>query len=60
MSEKEDTTRYVPDWETECQNCGQAPTVTVEENGVVTHRLDLCGPCTWGDADTLDTETWNN
>ena len=32
-----------PDWEGQCENCGQSPT----------HPLTgLCGPCTFGEAET--------
>jgi hypothetical protein len=32
------------DWNTECQNCGQVPTV---------HPTQLCGPCCFGEAETF-------
>ena len=31
-------------WDGECENCGQSPTV---------RATGLCGPCTFGEADTL-------
>jgi len=34
-----------PDWNTPCEVCGQVPTVPL---------TGLCGPCTWGEADTVD------
>lgn len=33
-----------PDWSGKCENCGASP--IVPETG-------LCGPCTWGEADTV-------
>lgn len=33
-----------PDWTSECEVCGQSP--TVPETG-------MCGPCTFGEADTI-------
>ena len=33
-----------PDWEGECENCGEKPIVPI---------TGLCGPCTWGEADTI-------
>lgn len=33
-----------PDWETPCEVCGQTPTVPL---------TGLCGPCTFGEADTV-------
>ncbi len=32
-----------PDWEHECENCGQTPIVPI---------TGLCGPCTFGEAAT--------
>ena len=49
----------VPDYETPCTNCGQVPTVTSETtDGVQVIHLESCGPCTWGDASTIDPENW--
>ena len=31
-------------WDGECEVCGQSPTV---------RATGLCGPCTWGEADTI-------
>jgi len=33
-----------PDWDHECEVCGQTPVVPV---------TGLCGPCTFGEADTI-------
>ena len=33
-----------PDWDGECEVCGQSPVVPV---------TGLCGPCTFGEADTI-------
>lgn len=50
----------VPDYDSECENCGQSPVVTIEnESGDVIHRVGLCGPCCWGDSDCLDPDNWN-
>ena len=40
MSEDPDLT---PDWETPCEVCGEVPTVPA---------TGMCGPCTFGEADT--------
>ena len=34
---------FQPDWDTPCMNCGELPIVPV---------TGLCGPCTYGEADT--------
>ena len=48
----------VPDYESNCSNCGQSPVVTIEENGKVVHSTDMCGACTWGESDCIDPENW--
>lgn len=50
---------YEPDYETPCSNCGQVPTVTLVKDHMVVHHVELCGPCCWGEAETLDPDTWN-
>jgi lysyl-tRNA synthetase class I len=51
--------KWVPNYEVKCENCGQVPTVTgVDKNGNVVKFADLCGPCTWGEAATLDPKNW--
>jgi hypothetical protein len=47
-----------PDWETPCVNCGTTPTVTITSAGNMIHHTQLCGPCCWGEADTLDPSNW--
>lgn len=53
--------RYEPDYEVECENCGQTPCVTgvcITTKRVV-YESDMCGPCTFGTAAALDIEWWN-
>lgn len=50
---------YKPDYTHKCVNCGQTPVVTGVRNGKVVYQGELCGPCTWGEARTLDPLTWN-
>jgi len=50
---------YVPDYEHECQNCGQTPVVTiVDENDEVIENFEMCGPCLFGEAACLDPKEW--
>lgn len=49
---------YEPDWGTPCENCGQVPTVTGVKDGKVVLYTEMCGPCTWGEAETIDPEKW--
>lgn len=36
-----------PDFEHQCENCGHSPIVPL---------TNMCGPCTWGEVETLDGE----
>lgn len=52
--------KFEPDYDTKCENCGQVPTVTLVKNGVLDTHWEMCGPCVFGTAKTLDESTWNN
>lgn len=50
---------YKPDYKHGCENCGQVPVVTVvDPAGQVVLETGLCGPCAWGEAETIDPATW--
>lgn len=49
---------WKPNYKTPCQNCGQTPTVTAVKDGKVVYDNKMCGPCTWGEAETIDPENW--
>ncbi len=36
---------FAKDWTRGCQNCDQKPVVNM---------TGLCGPCTWGESDTIN------
>jgi hypothetical protein len=59
MSEIIEIDKYVPDYKHCCENCGQKPVVTGVRNGKTVYQGAMCGPCTWGEAKTLDPSTWN-
>ena len=40
-----------PDWTKKCEVCGADPIVPV---------TGMCGPCTWGEADTMNGEWWDD
>ena len=40
-----------PDWTNPCEVCGAFPIVPV---------TGLCGPCTWGEADTVNGGWWDD
>lgn len=48
-AEQKDQVR--PSWTRECEVCGQTPVVPT---------TGLCGPCTWGEADTVAGGWWND
>ncbi len=41
---------FRPDWKNECDVCGQKPIVSA---------TGLCGPCTWGESDTMNGAWWD-
>lgn len=55
------TVYYEPDPNDACIACGQSPTVMVVNaaTGEQETHLHLCGPCCWGEAETVDPSTWN-
>lgn len=59
MNKRKQADGYRPDYNGRCEVCEQSPVVTLVENGKVTLRTGMCGPCTWGEAETLDPDTWN-
>ena len=51
---------YEPDYDSNCEACGDSPTVTVVKDGKTIASIGLCGPCTWGEAGMLDPDKWND
>ena len=56
--------RFEPNYDRPCMCCGNTPTVNIvntnsEGREVVVHRGDMCGPCTFGTADAIDPDEWN-
>lgn len=43
--------QFRPSWIQKCDNCGQSPIVPV---------TNLCGPCTFGEADTVMGGWWDD
>jgi hypothetical protein len=51
---------FEPCYGTECDNCGQSPTVTlINKEGKEINRWDMCGVCMWGESDCIDPDNWN-
>lgn len=59
MSNQITIDEYRPDYKHKCQVCGQTPVVTGVKGGVVVYQGEMCGACTWGEAETIDPATWN-
>lgn len=59
MADPDTIESYEPDYDTECANCGMTPTVLGVSGDAVVYESGMCGPCTWGDVETLDPGTWN-
>ena len=43
--------RIRPSWSEKCENCGETPIVPMTQ---------MCGPCSFGDADTISGGWWND
>lgn len=43
IANPQDPEEFTPDYESQCENCGESPVVPV---------TGMCGPCTFGEADT--------
>lgn len=52
--------RFEPDWDSFCAVCGGTPTVLAMKNGKVISATEMCGPCTWGEAEMIDPVMWND
>lgn len=56
-----ETNKFVPDFDCECDLCGQVPTVKLEdEKGNELTHFEMCGPCTFGESRMVDHEKWNS
>ena len=44
VAQDKHTPDFEPDWTKKCENCDQTPIVPC---------TGMCGPCTWGEADTM-------
>lgn len=50
---------YDPNYKRKCCVCGQKPCVRIRLlNNSVYYDGDMCGPCTWGEAETIDPNNW--
>jgi hypothetical protein len=52
--------RFEPDYQHDCEVCGQKPTVTGVKDGKQIYRSEMCGPCTFGEAACIDPKRWND
>lgn len=50
---------YVPSYRQRCEVCDSKPVVKGLLNGRIAYNGSMCGPCTWGEADSADPSTWN-
>jgi len=55
-----DQDKWEPDYNGKCCNCGQSPVVTSVNiaTGKTTYSSEMCGPCTFGEADCVDPDNW--
>lgn len=50
---------FKPNYKRKCTSCDQKPTVDIFEDGTLVLDSALCGPCFFGTAAALDSDTWN-
>lgn len=50
--------KFMPNYEDECMVCGQSPTIDIYVNGKLENKTEMCGVCTWGEANCIDPENW--
>lgn len=56
---KPEEPKFVPNYRIHCIVCGQTPTVDILPiGGKPKHHTDMCGVCTWGEAECADPENW--
>lgn len=48
-----------PNYKKQCISCGARPTVDLKEAGGKMQSLELCGPCTFGEARMVDPREWD-
>ena len=59
MSDARQLGEYKPNYKIKCEVCGAVPTIDVYSlKGKLLHHVSLCGPCTWGEAETIDPAKW--
>lgn len=59
MESKEiNNAEYKPNYKMRCIVCDSTPTVDVYESGKLAFSTEMCGPCTWGEADCIDPNNW--
>ncbi|EQB7928917.1 hypothetical protein ACYUFO_002210 [Vibrio parahaemolyticus] len=55
------TNQFTPDFDCECGNCSQIPTVKLEDkDGNVLTHFEMCGPCMFGESKMIDPDKWNH
>ena len=59
MTNKIQVDSYEPDYNSQCDCCGQTPCVTAVKDGEVIHETKMCGVCTFGTAAALNPDWWN-
>lgn len=58
MSKEPQEAEFKPNYDNECEACGNTPTVDIYVNGKLESTTSLCGVCTWGEAACVDPENW--
>lgn len=58
MNSAAQAAEFRPNYHDRCISCGGSPTVDIFVDGMLQNATELCGACTWGEADCIDPENW--
>jgi hypothetical protein len=59
MKANPESAKFIPNYRRRCIVCGQKPTIDIKPiNGAPKQPTDMCGACTWGEADCIDPDNW--
>lgn len=50
---------YKPDYDNNCEVCGQSPVVQAVKDNKPVYDYEMCGVCVFGTHEALDPEWWN-
>lgn len=58
MAKEMEARECFPNYKIPCLACGRKPTIDSKTKAGQIEHLEMCGACTWGEADALDPGNW--